>query len=309
MIAFLRSVAAVLACSFACGASAEDPALCGGAYFPRSAAFGPTPHIALDVGGKHGIFLIDYGATKSTLWTRDDGDHDISATRDVAVGFPGAGTARFLLQRNPAAVAEGLAGILGTDVLARVTLQLREDGAWVAASACDPETLKSSGFRPIDQTGFFAAVSVARPTARPLVPVVFLRFGDVRIWAQIDSGYEDAPGSNTIDINQALFERLGRETALVPDGTLTVRTCEGLETRNAYRPSSLPLAITDENGGAIAQFDRYRLALKRRNNCGGIAGISEPAAQIGMSILGALGTVVFEPLAHRVWVRSTGRRP
>jgi hypothetical protein len=64
------------------------------------------------------------------------------------------------------------------------------------------------GFTPVAQNGFFSSDPSKAGARLPNVPVVFLRLGDVRVWAQIDTGYEDFVYSRSIDINQALFDRL-----------------------------------------------------------------------------------------------------
>jgi hypothetical protein len=68
------------------------------------------------------------------------------------------------------------------------------------------------------------------------VPLVFLALGDVRVWAQIDTGYEDFVHSHSVDINQALFDRLiesGARLDRVED--MDIWTCDGREHRPGYR--------------------------------------------------------------------------
>lgn len=67
------------------------------------------------------------------------------------------------------------------------------------------------------------------------MPVVFLALGDVRVWAQIDTRYEDFVHSHSVDINQAPFDRLiesGARLDRVED--MDIWTCDGREHRPVY---------------------------------------------------------------------------
>lgn len=282
-------------------ACADGSAICGGAAFPLSTPLGPTPHIEITVNGAPNWFLLDYGATKGTLWTPTA---TTAPTRTAAIALPGVPTADFLLRFNAHAAAPGApAGIFGTDVLSRLTVQFDADKAFVSALPCDADALAAASFRPIDQTGFFSFERAQTNPSRPNVPILFLRLGEKQAFAQIDTGYGDTPDSHSIDINQALFESLGSETALSSAGTIDIATCEGVETRPVFRTKAGPVSVTDDKGGVLATIAIYRLILKQANACGGIGSMREPAAQLGWSFLQTLGTVVFDPRAHRVWMR------
>jgi len=277
--------------------------ICGGLPFPLVTSFGPTPHVELSIDAVPRSFLVDFGTTKNIVWTSSR--ETARATRRAAINLPGLAVADFLLRFDPdASKPRQPAGILGTDILSHLTIHLDERRAWVSATSCDPSTLRRAGFKPIDQTGFFSFDPARIERHRANVPVVFLRFGKTRVWAQLDSGYADPPASNTVDINLALFERMNGEATLTPDGTVTVSTCEGLVTRPAFRSTGAPVIIEDETGATLRVVNASRLVLKRENGCGGIGAMTEPAAQVGASFLRPLGPVVFEPLAQRVWIRE-----
>ena len=281
-------------------AAKADRALCGGKSFPLSSSLGPTPHIEIRVDGAPRWFLLDYGATKGTLWTHTPSE---ASTRKADIDLPGVTSAEFIVAYDSDTSGPGSpAGIIGTDVLSRMTVQLDANHAVLSATECDAAALASAGFRPIDQTGFFSVERKETDPSRPNVPVLFLRLDKKQAPAQIDTGYADASDSHSIDINQAMFEAIGA-AALTADGWSVVATCAGIETRPVYRLKAQPLAVTDEKGVVLATVDKYRLVLKKADKCGGIAAMTTPAAQIG-SLLRTLGTIVFDPFAHRVWIRA-----
>ena len=278
--------------------------MCGGLPFPLLTSFGPTPHVELIIDKVPRNFLLDFGTTENVLWTSSR--TPARATRRAATDLPGVKTADFVLRFDPnASKPRQPAGILGTDVLSRLSIQLDERHAWMSATSCDQSILMRAGFRPIDQKGFFSSDPTRIERHRANVPVVFLRFGMTRVWAQIDTGYADAPESNSIDINSALFDRLGGEATLTPDGAVTVSTCQGIVKRSAFRYRAAPVAIENETGATLAVVGTSRLLLKKDNGCGGIGKIAEPAAQVGASFLRTIGPVVFDPLGERVWVHET----
>ena len=131
-----------------------------------------------------------------------------------------------------------------------------------------------------------------------------MRLGDVRVWAQIDTGYEDFVYSRSIDINQALFDRLvasGAKLDRVND--IDIWTCDGREHWPVYRVKDRPLGIENEAGETNRRnrgfpFDRE----VRQHSCGGIADMPEPAAQLGASFLGLFGDVIFDPRNTTVWL-------
>jgi hypothetical protein len=61
-------------------------------------------------------------------------------------------------------------------------------------------------------------------------------------------------------------------------------------------------AITSRDGAEILTLHGATVVRKPANPCGGIAGMSEPAAQLGVSILGMLGAIVFDPMSDTVWI-------
>ncbi len=160
---------------------------------------------------------------------------------------------------------------------------------------------------PVGQSGFFSSDPSTVGAGLPNVPVVFLRLGDVRVWAQIDTGYEDFVYSRSIDINQALFDRLmasGAKLDRVND--IDIWTCDGREHRPVYRIKDRLLRIENEQGKRVAETENFHLIVKSPNSCGGIADMAEPAAQLGASFLALFGEVIFDPRNATVWLGGGG---
>jgi hypothetical protein len=130
-----------------------------------------------------------------------------------------------------------------------------------------------------------------------------LRLGGVATYAQIDTGYDDARLRPAIDINEALYQKLlASGVVLQRDGSVDVATCDGRGSVDVYRSAGLSAGIETETGLPIAAIGDVHLIRKPANRCGGIGTRSEPAAQLGVSILHRLGDLVIDPRAGLVWV-------
>lgn len=280
---------------------------CGLHHF-NSAGSSNLPRIELKAGERTGLFLIDYGATQSSLSSLGNGNGGDSGKEiDIAFNLPTFSHGRFQLRP-----VKDL-GIVGTDFLSLLSADFsfaphRSDVTF-GDGACDPATLRADGMVPIDQAGFFASQLQRLGRDRPNIPVVFLSLGSLVVPAQIDTGYDDAVYSPSVDINDAVYQRLSSQgLALERLADVSVATCAGMETRPAYRMRDR-VALATERGEQVRAFEGVTLILKRRGTCGGIAQMSEPAAQIGIGLLRQIGRVVFDPKAGRVWVASHSARP
>lgn len=283
-----------------------DPgALCGGRSYARiSVPSGASPYVELAADGVRGPFLLDYGATRSSLSAAVFSGPD-GSTKTAAVSLPGIERADFHLARYYLMLqpGKGQLGVIGDDLLSRLTVQLTESTAFLSTESCRPEALLARGLTPVAQNGFFSSDPSKVSAGLPNVPVVFLRLGDVRVWAQIDTGYEDFVYSRSVDINQALFDRLvasGAKLDRVED--IDIWTCDGREHRPVYRIRGRPLIIEDQEGKKIVETEEFHLVVKPANSCGGIADMKEPAAQLGASFLNLFGTVIFDPRNTTVWL-------
>jgi hypothetical protein len=269
-----------------------------GGHFYALSYSGGTPHIELKIDGAPARAMLDYGATKSSLRAR--APSELGYIVKASTSLPFAGQQEFLT-RNADAETDA---IIGTDLLAHLTVSLDGDKAALSTSPADAAHLEADGFVPLNQRGFFSPDRVGVAKDRPNVPVVFADIGGVRTWAQIDTGYDDDLYPHSIDINQALYNALAaRGVPLTREGFVTVKTCVGTESRPVYS-SQAALAITNETGAPVTQTTRYTLIVKQANPCGGIGSRATPAAQLGASFLRLFGGIVFDPQAERVWIKK-----
>jgi hypothetical protein len=288
----------------------DQGALCGGSPFKRiSVAEGASPYVELAADGMTGPFLLDYGATRSSLSAAAFPGPDGSIRR-ATISLPGIERAEFHLANYGLLLqpGKGQVGVIGDDLLSGFTVQLTESTAFLGADACRPEALLARGLTPVAQNGFFSSDASKVRAGLPNVPVVFLRLANVRAWAQIDTGYEDGVHRHSVDINQALFDRLvqsGVKIERIAD--VDIWTCEGRERRAVYRLRDRPLAIETEQGKVIVEVEDFRLLVKPANTCGGIADLPEPAAQLGASFLRLFGAVIFDPKTATVWLDRAGK--
>lgn len=283
----------------------DQEALCGGRPSARvGVPNGTSPYVELTADGVTGPFLLDYGATQSSLSAEAFAGAD-GSMRTASISLPGVERgefhlARYGLLRQP---EKGQLGVIGANLLSRLTVQLTANAVYLSAEPCRPERLIARGLVPISQNGFFSSEPSATDARLPNVPVVFVRLGEVRAFAQIDTGYEDAVYAHSVDINQALFERLVQSgIKLDKAGDVDVWTCDGRERRPRYAVGDHALEIEDEQSRPIAQTDDFHLIVKPPDACGGIADMTEPAAQVGASFLGLFSTIVFDPKNATVWV-------
>jgi hypothetical protein len=288
--------------------SGQGP-LCGGHPYARiSVPSGASPYVELTADGVTGPFLLDYGATRSSLSAGSFSGPD-GSTRTAVISLPGIEKADFHLARYYMLLqpGNGQLGVIGDDLLSRFTVQLTDNSAILSSETCQPAALLSRGLVPVDQTGFFSSDLSKVTPGLPNVPVVFLRVGDVRVWAQIDTGYEDFVYSRSVDINQGMFDRLVQSGAKLDRvNDIDIWTCDGREHRPVYRIKDSPLRIENEQGKRIADTEHFHLIVKAPNSCGGIADMAEPAAQLGASFLGLFGEVIFDPRNATVWLGGAG---
>jgi hypothetical protein len=285
--------------------SSDREALCGGRRYARIAVpNGASPYIELTADGKTGPFLLDYGATRSSL-SADAFAGPEGAVRKATISLPGIEEALFRLARYDLLLQpeEGQLGVIGADLLSRLTVELTPPTVVLGAEPCRPQALIARGLAPVDETGFFASDPAKIDPRRPDVPVVFVRIGEVRAFAQIDTGYEDEAYVRSVDVNEALFERLvDSGIKLDQIAELRVWTCDGHERRPVFRVKDRALGIENEQGKPIVATGDFHLIVKRANGCGGIAEMTEPAAQLGASFLRLFGAIVFDPKNATVWL-------
>src|SRR6202044_3141224 len=137
----------------------DQEALCGGRPYARIAVpNGASPYVELTADGKTGPFLIDYGATRSSLSAASFSGPD-GSMRTAAISLPGIEKtdfhlARYYLLLQP---GKGQPGVLGDDLLSQFTVQLTDSTAFLSAETCRPEELMARGLTPVAQSGFFSS--------------------------------------------------------------------------------------------------------------------------------------------------------
>ena len=304
------AASAILASAFAlliASGYRDGEALCGGTRYELSGLQnGPTPAIALIVAGVSGPFLLDYGATRSSL-SAEAFSGPAGSVRTAAISLPSFGRGDFKLASygQPLQGPKQRLGIIGTDFLSLLSAQFSGNAVNLGAQACDPKALSARGLVPVAQTGFFSSDVSKVASGRPNVPVVFLRLGEVHAWAQIDTGYADSVYPHSVDINEALYGRLvASGVKMERTADVGVWTCEGRESRRAYVAEGSALGIENERGERIVETGRFHLIVKPPNGCGGIAAMATPAAQLGASFLKLFGTIVFDPKNETVWLKG-----
>ncbi len=272
-------------------------AVCGGSLYTLLYS-GGTPHIDIEIAGAPARAMLDYGATKSSL--RAKAPADLGSIVKAATSLPLAGASEFLTRHADADTN----AIIGTDLLAQLTITLDGKSTAISTQPCAASRLKAAGFAPIGQNGFFGPARARVAKDRPNVPVLFVQLGGTQTWAQIDPVYYDDLFPHSLDINRAFHDELvARGVRLAPAGSVMVKTCAGFETRPVYS-SAQTLVIADEKGRPVAETGRYYLIVKPTNMCGGIATRTTPAAQLGASFLNLFQSIVFDPQGETVWVKK-----
>jgi hypothetical protein len=294
------------------------PPRCEGQSFDLvTAPGGRSPYIRLAADGHTGPFLLDYGATTSSL-SRDVFQAEPAGGGKVVIdtfslpSFPRGQFDQAKYAIDPAPHG-GQLGVIGTDFLSLLTADFRfrdgGGGVVIGAKPCDPDLLRARGLIAVRETGFFSSDPQRVAMGRGNVPVLFLRIGAVSAWAQIDTGYDDRESPPSIDVNEAFYRELSASgLALKRAGDSHVATCEGGQTREVYRAPADSIVLATDSGREIDELADVALIRKAANGCGGIANLFEPAAQLGVSIAVRLGTVVFDPWSEVVWVAPRGQR-
>jgi hypothetical protein len=285
----------------------QPRALCGGDRHALSfVAGGSAPYVRLSAGGREGAFLIDYGATQSSLSARAFAAPE-GSIRNADLSLPRVKDAAFALRAYdmPLAPAGGQLGTIGTDLLSRLSVQFSGGSAFIGALPCRSDALRARGLTPIAQGSRFSSDPTLNYGYHVNVPVVFANIGGVHAPAQIDTGYDDVLYTHSVDINKPLFDRLTEGgAALNHIADISVATCEGGESRSVYRLANSPLVIESGEAAPIASIESFYLILKPPNGCGGIAAMAAPAAQLGASFLKVFRTVVFDPAGETVWLEG-----
>lgn len=288
----------------------------------------PFAQVAVD--GRSAFFVLDFGATVSSLSPAAFADpprpQPGSPDRYAAFDFFGPWGAVRLPSGPPAPATDRVrqAGILGTDFLAShiYTLDYAQGRLYRAAAGrfCGDEQLRAAGFRALSTQGHYApqpsqlsCPQAGGPPHCVNVPTVPLRIGPVVAVAQLDTGYDDSRQPFAVNINEALLQALqaaGVGLNRRPDISLQLSTCVAgvTETVEAWQPApGTASGLLAMDGTLVPRGAGQLMLLVKRTppaavRCGGIGTWSQPAAQLGASFV-ASGAMVADPFSARVWVR------
>jgi hypothetical protein len=297
------------------GAFALDM-LCPGSAIPLDVSVAATPHVRMQLAGRSGNFLVDTGASASSV---DGATFSLMPGSNAQLSgstFPTITGGNFaVLDWTSAPAPSGrLAGVIGTDFLslriAEFHYDAREPWLGVTELRCASRQFEAAGFTPISQQGYYSA-DPARLRPNTLnIPMIFVRVGSVIAPAQIDTGFSET-GSvrGVVQVNEALFAGLrsaGIAMAPFTEVRFSITDCRG----NAVTPAlwqvkGVPLQITTREGNALFAYEEALLEVKPTPTvCGGIATTSEPMGQVGAEYLRRWGTVVLDPFNEQVWLKA-----
>jgi hypothetical protein len=299
-----------LVLGLATSATAHAQSPCNGMRFDvQTVAADSRPFIRLTLGGKTGPFLLDFGATASTVarsvWNEPGPDIHLSG-----FNLPSFSAGIFGLRDDTPSLgkSETVHGVIGTDYLSLLTTELHyreaaDQHVLISSERCRA-SLGSLGFKRISTKGYFSSDPNSLRAGVSNVPVIFVNLGGVKAPAQIDTGYDDSVYHHTIELNPAMFDKVNAAVPLVPVGSVSIRTCAGSNRSvPVYVAPHQSLRFEDENGTGLLAFSGFYLLRKEPGACGGIGALEEPAAQIGASFLRTFGTTVFNPKGNEIWIK------
>lgn len=307
-----------------------------------SACLGPSARLVVDhqmpyalarVAGRSGFFVLDFGATTSSIAPSG------FAGRGAPVPQPGTvdrydgfeffglwGAVQLKRQtQTPATSGIRQAGVIGTDFLASHIYTLNNRAGRVHRAVrgqfCSDAALAAAGFRALSTRDYYAegpqrlsCPLAGGPPNCLNVPTVPVRIGTVQTMAQLDTGYDDGRQPWSLNINAALFDALRRANVRMtprPDIGLRLSTCVAgvSEAIEAWQlPRATPFGLQDVQGtllpvpaGAVVTLFVKRTPAAAAA-CGGIGTWTQPAAQLGASFV-ARGALVADPFSQRIWVR------
>ena len=289
------------------------------------------PYIPVRVQGRTGFFVVDLGADVSAISPTTflgDGMNPApmagSSNLFAGVDFFGAQPPLRLSVQDQSDI-RGIvpqAGLIGTDLLRNHMVTLDYANAVIHRGApeqfCGEELLRRAGFQPLSSRDYFGQnpqtlTCPVAPRPCPNIPTIPVRIGSVLALAQVDTGYADSQSPPSMNINQALFQKLqaaGVPLQAVAKPNLQLTTCVRgqSEAVKRYRlRGDTTVDLVGEAGLAVRRLSGVTLFVKNSpaaaQVCGGIGTWSQPAAQLGASFVND-GTLVVDPVGQRLWFRG-----
>lgn len=283
------------------------------------------PYMKVSVDGFDGYFLIDYGATESTI--------DLSAFINGSPS-PSSATNKFdnfdfygswgtvtLIPSDHSNIQDlgdiKQAGIIGTDFLSLNSFMLDYENEKIYRSngvGCTEDWLLTNGYKEVSSLGYFSNNSDKLNNICIFnVPTVPIRIGKATAVAQIDPGFDDSSYNHSLNINRAFYNSIiatGVELEEVLEANFTLTTCiDGVnENFIAYKvKNDENFEIIGLDGYPVVVASDYYLFLKDSpesiKSCGGIGTWQIPAAQFGASFLIDSKQILFDPYNSSVWFK------
>jgi hypothetical protein len=300
------------------GAASAQNGVCPGASLALDTSIQDAPFVSIRLGARQGNFLVDTGATASSVDARAFGLAPGSNATIEGSSFPTVtgGTFAVLDWSHVLGPPGGVSGVIGTDFLSLRVVEfhydVREPFLAVSAAHCAAGHFEAAGFTAVSQEGYYSADPRRLSVGSPNIPVMFIRIGTVIAPAQIDSGFNEL-GSvrGVVQINEALLRDLqnaGVAMSLDPAVALSVTDCHGRRfAPQIWRVQESPLQMTTREGETLFAYEPPLLEVKSTStDCGGIATSPSAMGQIGAVYLERWGSLVLDPFNEQVWVKKAG---
>ena len=294
---------------------AQQRAACPGDVVAVDTSVLASPFVQMQLGTREGYFLLDTGATYSTVDAKIFGREPGSKVTLEGSSFPtitGGTFAAVDLSHFDAPGGRGReAGVIGTDFLSLRTMEFRYDTARpyavVSTAPCPARSLEDAGFVAIPQHGHYAAELNRLQPGMDNIPVAFMQMGGVIAPAWIDTGFGEGrnAGRGVVQINEPLLRKL-REAGVAMQlrGSISNIDCQGTRRRETlWQVESVSLAFGTREGQTLMQYAPPLLQVKPEvTGCGTVAARKEPFALIGAVYLLRWGATVFDPFSEQVWI-------
>jgi hypothetical protein len=308
---------------------AELSMLCpGGGAIELDTSFASKPFVRMRLGAHEGNFLIDTGATYSSV---DAALYDVAPGTTITLkgsSLPTLESASFnaidLSGDVPFAPRGVVAGRIGTDILSSRTLEFHYESPnpylVLSTQRCRPRVFEDAGFVSIAQPGYNASTAwlswlVSLLTGRTDIlrrgnlPVIYAQIGSVRVPFWLDTGWGfGATRHMQFPINEAILNRLrDAGVAMQRAGTSVNSDCENRRYEDTvWKIDNEPIMFTTGEGFVLFEYGPPEFEVVGKSPCVPIGNLSEPIGMLGALFLPRLGTVVFDGPNQRVWVPKAG---
>jgi hypothetical protein len=323
MTSMLRCGAVLIAWLSLSGQGRAQEQICPGVSVALDISFASKPFVRMRLGSHEGNFLIDTGATQSSV---DAGLFGVAVGSQVKIAgssLPtlegGIFTAVDLAQQQQFVPPGGHAGSIGTDILGSRTVEFHYEAAQpylvLSKQHCTPNQFEKAGFVSIRQQGYHASntwgswiKSRLLGPGPPNLPVIYVQLGVVNAPLWLDSGWGYGTSKHlSVFVNAPLFEQFrGAGIAMTRAGTAVNSDCQGNRSEDdLWQVDTAPLVFTTQDGRPLFEYAAPSLQVRGKSPCGTIGNRRESIGTIGALFLPRWGTVVFDGLNERVWVRGT----